>query len=135
MSQPPGTFLLTAVCTLRVEFEATWSMVLGRGWSGRHLPAPSICPQLFHLPCPTAHSEEFWACPVCAHSVVSDSLRPHGLWPSRLLYPWNSPGKNTGVICHFLLQEIFPTKGSNPHLLHWQEGSLPLHSLGSLGMP
>ena len=51
------------------------------------------------------------------------------LWPSRLLYPWNSPGKNTGVICHFLLQEIFPTKGSKlPRfcLLHWQAGSLPL---------
>ena len=32
-----------------------------------------------------------------SHSVVSDSLRPHGLWPTRLLCPWNSPGKNTGV--------------------------------------
>ena len=37
-------------------------------------------------------------------SVVSDSLRPHGLQPSRLLCPQNSPGKNTGVDCHFLLQ-------------------------------
>ena len=32
------------------------------------------------------------------------TLRPHGLQPTRLLYPWNSPGKNTGVGCHFLLQ-------------------------------
>ena len=31
-----------------------------------------------------------------------------------------SPGKNTGVGCHFLLQGIFPTQGLNPHLLHWQ---------------
>ena len=36
-------------------------------------------------------------------SVVSDSLWPHGLSPARLLYPWNFPGKNTGVGCHFLL--------------------------------
>ena len=35
-----------------------------------------------------------------------------------------SPGKNTGVGCHFLLQGIFPT----PHLLHWQVDSLPLHT-------
>ena len=40
-------------------------------------------------------------------SVVSDSLQPHGLQPTRLLCPWNSIGKNTGVVCHFLLQEIF----------------------------
>ena len=31
-------------------------------------------------------------------------LRPHGLWPAGVLCPWNSPGKNTGVGCHFLLQ-------------------------------
>ena len=37
-------------------------------------------------------------------SVVSDSLRPYGLQPARLLCPWDSPGKNTGVGCHFLLQ-------------------------------
>ena len=53
-----------------------------------------------------------------SHSVVSDSLRLHGLQPTRLLSPWNSPGKNTGVGCHFLLQGFFPTQGSNPGLLH-----------------
>ena len=37
-------------------------------------------------------------------SVVSDSVRPHGLQPTRFLHPWDSPGKNTGVGCHFLLQ-------------------------------
>ena len=37
---------------------------------------------------------------------MSDSVRPHGLQPTRLLCPWNSPGKNTGVGCHFLLQKI-----------------------------
>ena len=45
-----------------------------------------------------------------------------------LLCPWDSPGKNTGVACHFFLQEMFQTQGLNPHLLgllHWQVGSLP----------
>ena len=36
--------------------------------------------------------------------------------PARLLRPWNFPGKNTGVGCHFLLQGIFPTQGLNPGL-------------------
>ena len=43
-------------------------------------------------------------------SVMSDSFRPHGLEPARLLCPWNFPGENTGVSCHFLLQGIFPTR-------------------------
>ena len=37
-------------------------------------------------------------------SVVSDSVRPHRRQPTRLLRPWDSPGKNTGVGCHFLFQ-------------------------------
>ena len=60
-------------------------------------------------------------------------LRPHGLQPTRLLCPWVSPGKNTGVGCHFLLQGIFLTQGLNLHLLlllHWQAESLPLCHLG-----
>ena len=36
---------------------------------------------------------------------------PHGLWPAKLPRPWDSPGKNTGLGCHFLWQEIFPTQG------------------------
>ena len=40
-----------------------------------------------------------------SHSVVSDPQRPHGLQPSRLLCPWDFPGKSTGVGCHCLLQE------------------------------
>ena len=54
---------------------------------------------------------------VCGHSVVIDSLWSHGLQPTRLLCPWDSPGKNTGVGCHALLQGIFLTQGSNPGLL------------------
>ena len=62
-------------------------------------------------------------------SVVSDSLWPYGLQPARLLCPWDSPGKNTGVGCHALFQRIFLTQRLNLHLLcllHWQGGSLPL---------
>ena len=40
---------------------------------------------------------------VCiSYSVMSNSLQPHGLYPTRLLCPWDSPGKNTGVGCHDL---------------------------------
>ena len=53
-----------------------------------------------------------------SRSVVSDSFQPHGLEPTRLLHPWNFPGKSTGVGCHFLLQRIFPTQGSNLVLPH-----------------
>ena len=61
------------------------------------------------------------SCPLCAT-----------LWtvaPPGLLCPWDSPGNNTRVGCHALVQGIFPTQGSNPRLLcllHWQAGSLPL---------
>ena len=51
-----------------------------------------------------------------SHSVVSNSLRSHGLYPTRLLRPWDFPGKSTGMGCHFLLQGIFLTQGSNPGL-------------------
>ena len=57
--------------------------------------------------------------------VVSDSLRPHGLQPARLLCPWDFPGNNTGVDCHFLLQGIFPTQGSNLGLPHCRQMLLP----------
>ena len=55
---------------------------------------------------------------------MSDSLWPHGLGPARLLCPWNSPGKNTGVGSCSLLQGIFPTQGSNPGLPHCSKISL-----------
>ena len=76
------------------------------------------------------HCARVHACSVT--SVVSNSLRPHGLRPARLLCPWDSPGKNTGVGCHFLLRGIFPTQGLTlllPHckqILYWlsHQGSL-----------
>ena len=57
-------------------------------------------------------------CAVLTHSVVSDVLQPHGLQGARLLYPWGSPGKSTGVACHSC-----PTPGDlpNPGLLHCRQ--------------
>ena len=59
-------------------------------WSGLPFPSPM-------------HESEKWK---WSRSVVSDSLRPHGLQPTRLLYPWDFPGKSTGVGCHCLPRQL-----------------------------
>ena len=64
------------------------------------------------------------ACESC--SVVSDTLQPCGL-----LCPWDSPGKNTGVDSHSLLQGIFPSQGSNPGLPHCRQILYCLNHQGS----
>ena len=58
-------------------------------WSGLPFPSPM-------------HESEKWK---WSRSVVSNSQRPHGLQPTRLLHPWDFPGKSTGVGCHCLLPE------------------------------
>ena len=63
-------------------------------WSGLPFPSPM-------------HESEKWK---WSHSAVSDSKRPHGLQPTRLLHPWDSPSKNTGVGCHCLLLTNTTTK-------------------------
>ena len=63
----------------------------------------------FVLICLSCLSPSFLVC-----AVSSDSLQP-----TRLLCPWDSPGKNTAAGCHLLLQGIFSVQGLNPHLLHW----------------
>ena len=73
---------------------------------------------------------EYFRCLVA--ELCSTLLHPCGLSPTRLLCPWDFPGKNTGVGCHFLLQGIFPTQGLNLRLLHWHAGALLLSSQGSL---
>ena len=67
-----------------------------------------------------------WSC-----SLVSDSLRPHELYPTRLLCPWDFPGNSTEVDCHFLLQGIFPNQGLNPVLLHCRQTLYHLSHQGS----
>ena len=70
--------------------------------------------------------------------TLTQSQTTYGLYPTRLLCPWDSPpmgyppGKNSGVSGHFLLQQIFLTQEWNPYLLHWQAGSLPLVPSSSL---
>ena len=61
-----------------------------------------------------------------SRSIVSDSVRPHGLHPIRLLCPGDSPDKSTAGGCHFFLQGIVPTQGLKLHLLlHlWQSPTL-----------
>ena len=69
---------------------------------------------------------------------LSNSLWALGLSPTRLLCPWNFPGKNTGVGWHFLWQRIFPTQGLNPglfHLLHRQADSWLLTPPGKPLLP
>ena len=61
-----------------------------------------------------------------SHSVLSNSLRPRGLYS-----PWNSPGQNTGVGSGSLLQGIFPTQGSNPGLSHCRQILYQLSHKGS----
>ena len=65
---------------------------------------------------------------VCTCALSCVSLQPCGSWPTRLLCPWDSPGKNTGEGCHFLLQGIFPTQGLNKGL----QGLLPALQAESL---
>ena len=64
-------------------------------------------------------------------SVISDSLQPLVLLPIWLLCPWGFSFQNTVVGCHFQLQGIFLTQGSDLHLQHWQVDFLLLCLLGS----
>ena len=69
-------------------------------------------------------------CCCCIASVVSDSVRPHRRQPTRLLCPWDSPGKDTGVGCHCLLQCMKVKSESEaaqscPTLSHPMDWSLP----------
>ena len=59
-----------------------------------------------------------FSCQVVFNCFASLTCKSHGLQLSKLLCPWDFPGKNTGVGCPFFLQGIFPTQRSNPSLLH-----------------
>ena len=75
----------------------------------------------------------------CGHAQslqsTSDSLQPYELQPTRLLCPWDSPGKNARVGCCALLQGIFLTQGLNPHLLHLLHRRWILYPLSHLESP
>ena len=131
-----------------------WAAPQPSSWDSPFKVKPSSCPALgtdqfvrnsYQVVRHEAGDHELWVCPerdcmskpyALGHRGcpwkgchVSDSVQPRGLHS-----PWNSPGQNTGVGCHALLQGIFPTQGSNPGLSHcrWilyqlsQQGNPPL---------
>ena len=75
-------------------------------------------------------AQRFCVCWVA--SIVSDSVRPHGLHPARLLCPWDSPGRNIGMGYHFLLQRNFPTQGFNLGLI---STCISRHSSSEMSLP
>ena len=88
-------------------------------WSGLPFPSPM-------------HKSEKWK---WSRSVMSDSSRPHGLQPTRLLRPWDFPGKSTGVGCHCLLQKrslVFPILLFSSISSHWSLRKAFLSLLGIL---
>ena len=92
------------------KFGLNWCL---KQWVGNSLivlsPSPAIWCSLYKW-CKWSES----------HSVISNSLQPHGLYS-----PWNSPGQNTGVGNLSLLQGIFPSQGSNPGLPHCRHKGSP----------
>ena len=106
---------------LEVGFTHTHSAVLS--WVDSSRPSDSSPPGssvhrilqariLVWSPCPPQHIHTAAAKSL---QVVSDSVRPHRRQPTRLLCLWDSPGKNTGVGCHFLLQ-CMKVKSKSPYL-------------------
>ena len=95
----------------------------------------SLCIQMpFLMPSKKTHFLERFlqaCCAVPSHSVMPNSLCPHGPQPARLLCHGNSPGKNIGVGCYALLQGIFLTQGSNPGLPHCRQILYHLSHQGS----
>ena len=153
--------LLWPLCLLSVGRPcrplASVSPSLNRGLDWLAVPlvqvvgGPFLSPWASGKPCPSLPSSAPRTCPVGApifsasprprvrnvgavrsRSVMSDSLQPCGLWPARLLCPWDSPGKSTGVGCPALLQGIFPTQGSNQGLLYRRQ---ILYCLSHQGSP
>ena len=104
-------WMLTCQASLSMQF------LRQEYWSG--LPFPSSG----DLPNPGINSEVKWS---ESHSVMSDSLQPHGLYSPR-----NSPVQNTGVGSLSLLQGIFPTQGSNPGLPNCRQILYQLSHQGS----
>ena len=92
----------------RPLWEEDFSSVRRNAWEGDEIPT------LFIFTWMLSHFGCVWLCEPMDHSPPSSSR--------------DSPGKNTGVGCHALLQGIFPPQGLNPDLslVHWQAGSLPL---------
>ena len=106
------------------------------GWEGRlgeneYMYMYGWIPSLFTRNYHNIVNQLLGAC-VLSHSIMSDSCNLMDLMElSRLLCPWDSPGRNTGVGCHFLLQGIFLTQELNSGLLHCRQVLSQLSYKGS----
>ena len=82
--------------------------------SFRHVPLDSVLLCVMFSPLEMIYSvmHSHGAC-VCALQPCL-TLRPHGLWPARLLPPWGYPGQNTGMDCHALFQGNLPNPRIEP---------------------
>ena len=127
-------------CFSRVQLLVTlWTVArqapLSMGFSRQEYWSGLPCPPPGDLPCPGIEPESImppalaggffttsatWEAHV-SPSVVSTLLWPHGLYLARLLYPWDSPDKNTDLGRHSLLQRIFLTQRLNPGLLYFRQ--------------
>ena len=127
----------------RVGYWLTFSVIFLESWASRRMNLPIVGSGSLWGAC--LHRLEIWNLglgqdkfmgrlvsehPACMHAKLLQSCSTLcDPMDCRLLCPWDSPDKNTGVGCHALLQRIFPTQGLSLHLLrllHWQAGSLPL---------
>ena len=107
-----------------------WGLKIGHNW------ATELNGTFSHLPSATTMSFYCYPCMqippvwllllVKSCLVMSNSLQPQGLFS-----PWNSPGQNTGMGSHYLLQGTFPTQGSNPGLPHYRQILYQLNHEGS----
>ena len=88
-------------------------------WSGLPFPSPGDLPDPGIEPKSPALQVEFFTTEPPGKVKVKLLSRVRIF--ARLLHPWDSPGKNTGVGCHFLLQGIFLTQGSNPSFPHCRQ--------------
>ena len=115
-----------------------WGCVRSRSWNHISVLVFSMASSLLSVFTNWATMDLFWPTTVWIYNSTassfhqkkgkvaqSDSFQPHGLWPNRLLCPWKSPGKNTVVDCHSLLQGIFPIHRSNLGLPHSRRILLP----------
>ena len=120
------------LCFSGTLFELLFLMLL---WNPRHNFSVSheaeMCPSFIREGCGRERwglYQSLWVYEGC--SVVSDLSWPRGLWPTKLLCPWNSPGQNTGVGSHSLLQRNLPGAGIKPRSPSLLADSLTTEPLG-----
>ena len=124
----PGILHARTLEWVAISFSSAWKWKLKVKSLNRVWLFATPCTAAYQAP-PSMRSsrQDYWSrVPLSSPVGCPILLWSHGLWPNMLLSPWDFPGKNTVAGCHFLLQGIFLTQGSNPYLLHWQAGPLPL---------